>query len=67
MKMSRSFDRRKDAEDVGMAVRLLRKEARTWFNKKGGESDDVYAKASERSGHCNLPLLMLCGGIVIAA
>ncbi|KAL3502038.1 hypothetical protein ACH5RR_036487 [Cinchona calisaya] len=48
MKMSRSFDRRKDAEAVGMVVRLLRKEARTWFNKKGGESDDVYAKASAR-------------------
>ncbi|KAL3502016.1 hypothetical protein ACH5RR_036465 [Cinchona calisaya] len=46
MKMSKAFDRRKDAEAVGMAVRSLRKEARTWFNKKGGESDDVYAKAS---------------------
>ncbi|XP_071927776.1 RNA-dependent RNA polymerase 1-like [Coffea arabica] len=46
MKMSRSFDRRKDAEAVGMAVRSLRKEARTWFNRSGGHSDDPYAKAS---------------------
>ncbi|XP_027151354.1 probable RNA-dependent RNA polymerase 1 [Coffea eugenioides] len=46
MKMSRSFDRRKDAEAVGMAVRSLRKEARTWFNRNGGHSDDAFAKAS---------------------
>ncbi|XP_059649727.1 probable RNA-dependent RNA polymerase 1 [Cornus florida] len=47
MKMSKSFDKRKDAEAVGLAVRSLRKEARTWFNKKGRESDDdEYAKAS---------------------
>ncbi|XP_027100775.1 probable RNA-dependent RNA polymerase 1 [Coffea arabica] len=46
MKMSRSFDRRRDAEAVGMAVRSLRKEARTWFNRSGGHSDDPYAKAS---------------------
>ncbi|GFZ18528.1 RNA-dependent RNA polymerase 1 [Actinidia rufa] len=43
MKMSKSFDRRKDAEDVGLAVKSLRKQARTWFN---AETDDVYAKAS---------------------
>ncbi|CAL5428108.1 unnamed protein product [Camellia sinensis] len=50
MKMSKSFDRRRDAEDVGLAVRSLRKEARTWFNTSrttsDAESDDVYAKAS---------------------
>ncbi|XP_047307594.1 probable RNA-dependent RNA polymerase 1 [Impatiens glandulifera] len=49
MKMSRSFDRRKDAESVGLGVKALRKEARSWFNKKtdeGGDNDDVYAKAS---------------------
>ncbi|CAI9272085.1 unnamed protein product [Lactuca saligna] len=58
MKMSRSFDRRNDAEVVGLAVRSLRKEARNWF-KKGinddhnveigdddDDDDDVYAKAS---------------------
>lgn len=45
MKMSKSFDRRKDAEAVGMAVRSLRKEARSWF-KRGGDLDDAYAKAS---------------------
>ncbi|XP_058184041.1 RNA-dependent RNA polymerase 1-like [Rhododendron vialii] len=45
MKMSKSFDRRKDAEEVGLAVRALRKEARTWFNTDA-EGDDVYAKAS---------------------
>ncbi|GFQ05295.1 RNA-dependent RNA polymerase 1 [Phtheirospermum japonicum] len=45
MKMSKTFDRRKDAEAIGAAVRSLRSEARSWF-KKGSESDDVYAKAS---------------------
>ncbi|GAB4828715.1 multidrug resistance protein, variant 2 [Ancistrocladus abbreviatus] len=49
MKMSKSFNRRKDAEAITMAVRSLRKEARSWF-KKGGDlrsgTDDEYAKAS---------------------
>lgn len=45
MKMSKTFDRRKDAEAIGAAVRSLRNEARSWF-KKGNESDDAYAKAS---------------------
>lgn len=45
MKMAKSFDRRKDAEEVGLAVRALRKEARTWFHTDA-EGDDVYAKAS---------------------
>ncbi|KAA8532478.1 hypothetical protein F0562_032522 [Nyssa sinensis] len=49
MKMSKSFDRRRDAEAIGLAARSLRKEARTWFNKKGSDlddDDDKYAKAS---------------------
>ncbi|KAK3002640.1 hypothetical protein RJ639_019997 [Escallonia herrerae] len=50
MKMSKSFDRRKDAEAIGLAVRSLRKEARSWFNERaeelGSGADDVYAKAS---------------------
>ncbi|KAL4575651.1 hypothetical protein LXL04_022502 [Taraxacum kok-saghyz] len=50
MKMSRSFDRRNDAEAVGLAVKCLRKEARNWFRKGRGDvdaaDDDVYAKAS---------------------
>ncbi|KAL8518483.1 hypothetical protein ACS0TY_009746 [Phlomoides rotata] len=45
MRMSKNFDRRKDAEAVGAAVRSLRHEARSWF-KKGSEADDVHAKAS---------------------
>lgn len=45
MRMSKTFDRRKDAEAVGAAVRSLRNEARSWF-KKGSDADDVYAKAS---------------------
>ncbi|KAG8366468.1 hypothetical protein BUALT_Bualt17G0083100 [Buddleja alternifolia] len=44
MKMSKTFDRRKDAESIGVAVRSLRNEARSWF--KRGSEDDVYAKAS---------------------
>ncbi|KAK6931652.1 RNA-dependent RNA polymerase, eukaryotic-type [Dillenia turbinata] len=50
MKMSKSFSRRNDAEAIGLAVRSLRKQARSWFNEEGrdadGEADDVYAKAS---------------------
>ncbi|KAK8684611.1 hypothetical protein V6N13_040630 [Hibiscus sabdariffa] len=42
MKMSR-----RDPEAIGMAVRSLRKEARSWFNEtKSGSDDDAYAKAS---------------------
>ncbi|KAK8567431.1 hypothetical protein V6N13_105398 [Hibiscus sabdariffa] len=46
MKMSRSFTKKRDAEAIGMAVKSLRKEARSWFNEKGSDSDDAYAKAS---------------------
>lgn len=50
MKMSKSFTKRRDTESINMAVRSLRKEARTWFNEKGtgldSGADDVYAKAS---------------------
>ncbi|XP_009781107.1 probable RNA-dependent RNA polymerase 1 [Nicotiana sylvestris] len=45
MKASKTFDRRKDAEAIGIAVRSLRKEARTWF-KKRSDIDDMLAKAS---------------------
>lgn len=43
MKYSRSFNKRRDAEAIAMAVRSLRKEARSWFSEN---DDDVYAKAS---------------------
>ncbi|OMO98990.1 RNA-dependent RNA polymerase, eukaryotic-type [Corchorus capsularis] len=50
MKMSRSFTKKRDAEAISMAVRSLRKEARSWFNEKGSgldsETEDVNAKAS---------------------
>ncbi|KAG8366466.1 hypothetical protein BUALT_Bualt17G0082900 [Buddleja alternifolia] len=45
MKTSKTFDRRKDEESIGVAVSSLRNEARSWF-KGGSEDDDVYAKAS---------------------
>ncbi|XP_022882125.1 probable RNA-dependent RNA polymerase 1 [Olea europaea var. sylvestris] len=45
MKMSKTFDRRRDADAIGAAVRSLRSEARKMF-KKGSESDDMDAKAS---------------------
>ncbi|KAL2545847.1 RNA-dependent RNA polymerase 1 [Forsythia ovata] len=45
MKMSKTFDRRRDADAIGAAVRSLRSEARKAF-KKGSESDDMFAKAS---------------------
>ncbi|PIA29086.1 hypothetical protein AQUCO_06300044v1 [Aquilegia coerulea] len=50
IKLSKSFDMRKDVEAIGFAVRSLKKEARAWFEKKssksGYEEDDAYAKAS---------------------
>ncbi|XP_020232663.1 RNA-dependent RNA polymerase 1 [Cajanus cajan] len=50
MKMSKSFNKRRDSEAINMAVRSLRKEARTWFNESSSGvdsgSDDAYAKAS---------------------
>ncbi|KAH9613434.1 hypothetical protein KSS87_004358 [Heliosperma pusillum] len=50
MKMSKSFDKRKDAEAVTLAVRSLRKEARSWFKEREDDSvlgdSDMYAKAS---------------------
>ncbi|KAK7308650.1 hypothetical protein VNO77_42270 [Canavalia gladiata] len=50
MKMSKSFNKRRDAEAINMAVRSLRKEARTWFEDSSNDvdsgSNDVYAKAS---------------------
>ncbi|KAI3947021.1 hypothetical protein MKW92_024934 [Papaver armeniacum] len=51
MKLSKSFNMRRDAESISLAVRALKKEARTWFDKKGisnsgSQDDDIYAKAS---------------------
>ncbi|XP_027151117.1 RNA-dependent RNA polymerase 1-like [Coffea eugenioides] len=46
MWVSKSLDRRNDAEAVGMAVTSLMKEARSWFDRNVGRSDDAYAKAS---------------------
>ncbi|XVE74537.1 hypothetical protein DITRI_Ditri12bG0025000 [Diplodiscus trichospermus] len=48
MKNSRFFTKKRDAEAIGMAVRSLRKEARSWFNEKGSDSEiyDAYANAS---------------------
>ncbi|MCD7453022.1 multidrug resistance protein [Datura stramonium] len=45
MKASKTFDRRKDAEAIGVAVKSLRKEARTWF-KRRNDIDDMLPKAS---------------------
>lgn len=45
MRTSKTFDRRKDAEAIGAAVRALRNEARSWF-KRGSNDDDTNAKAS---------------------
>ncbi|XP_077241138.1 putative RNA-dependent RNA polymerase 1 isoform X2 [Tasmannia lanceolata] len=51
MKMSKMFTKYKDSEAISLAVKSLKKEARSWFDEKGTESDpdvddDVYAKAS---------------------
>ncbi|KAL2927978.1 RNA-dependent RNA polymerase 1 [Bienertia sinuspersici] len=50
MRMSKSFDKRNDAEAITMAVRSLRKEARAWFKERESDhhdsDNDMYAKAS---------------------
>ncbi|KAF6137326.1 hypothetical protein GIB67_036363 [Kingdonia uniflora] len=53
MKMLKSFDRRKDAEAIVLAVKSLKKEVRSWFNEKKDfirsdtqAENNVYAKAS---------------------
>ena len=52
MNMSKSFDRRKDAEAVGYAMRSLRKEVRTWFNNKGMEADSDFDDLSAKASAC---------------
>ncbi|OWM90725.1 RNA-dependent RNA polymerase 1-like [Punica granatum] len=51
MKLSKSFSKRRDSESITMAVKALRKEAKTWFNEKATGSDssepeNLDAKAS---------------------
>ncbi|XP_010527810.1 PREDICTED: RNA-dependent RNA polymerase 1 [Tarenaya hassleriana] len=49
MRMSKSFTRKRDADSIRMAVRALRKEARSWFNTSGDGYevvDEEMAKAS---------------------
>ncbi|GLT53985.1 hypothetical protein SLA2020_272190 [Shorea laevis] len=50
LKMSKCFSKRRDMEAIDYAVKSLRKEAGTWFNKGFSDSDSksdiVYAKAS---------------------
>ncbi|XP_073011077.1 probable RNA-dependent RNA polymerase 1 [Typha latifolia] len=49
LKMSKTFTKYKDGEAIRLAVRSLRKEARSWFNEKSNHNeneDEVYAKAS---------------------
>ncbi|KAI3982678.1 hypothetical protein MKX01_031552 [Papaver californicum] len=52
MKLSKSFNMRRDAESISLAVRAFKKEAKMWFDKKSStnsgsqEDDDIYAKAS---------------------
>lgn len=48
MGMSKAFTKRRDADSISMAVKSLRKEARSWFRETstGSGVDDEYAKAS---------------------
>ncbi|OWM90724.1 hypothetical protein CDL15_Pgr021029 [Punica granatum] len=41
MKLSKSFSKRRDSDSITMAVKALRKEARTWFNEKATGSDSL--------------------------
>ncbi|KAF6144668.1 hypothetical protein GIB67_006160 [Kingdonia uniflora] len=42
--MSKSYDKKKDGDAVGLAVKSLRKKARSWFAE--GREEDAFAKAS---------------------
>ncbi|KAK1288302.1 RNA-dependent RNA polymerase 1 [Acorus calamus] len=50
MKMGKTYTKNRDSEAIRKAVRSLKKEARSWFNKKDNHADvpvdDMYAKAS---------------------
>ncbi|XVE74531.1 hypothetical protein DITRI_Ditri12bG0024300 [Diplodiscus trichospermus] len=51
MKTSKSFDRRKDLENILLAVKSLKKEVKGWFNEKGSDEknsgfENAFAKAS---------------------
>ena len=51
LKMAKSFDKRKDLEQIAFAMKSLRKEVRFWFNENESKStyDDIqdeYARAS---------------------
>ncbi|XP_059649729.1 probable RNA-dependent RNA polymerase 1 [Cornus florida] len=48
VQMSKYYNKRKEADKICLAIRSLRKEARTWFKTKGSqfEVESVYAKAS---------------------
>ncbi|XXG40886.1 hypothetical protein AAC387_Pa01g1487 [Persea americana] len=51
MEMSKSYTKKKDAETIELAMRTLKKEARTWFDEKASGidpdvDDDAHAKAS---------------------
>ncbi|PPD73110.1 hypothetical protein GOBAR_DD29982 [Gossypium barbadense] len=47
LKLSKSFDRKVDLEAVNIAVRSLRREAKSWFTEKASHSvEDAFAKAS---------------------
>lgn len=50
VKASVSFNRKQDMDAMGLAVRALRKEVRSWFddkgNKSGGGTGPLYARAS---------------------
>ncbi|CAH9092264.1 unnamed protein product [Cuscuta europaea] len=46
IKTSKFFDRRRDADAVSLAVKSLKKEARSWFRKGSESGEDLLAKAS---------------------
>ncbi|XP_020089659.1 probable RNA-dependent RNA polymerase 1 [Ananas comosus] len=50
LKMGKTFTKYKDGEAIRLAVKSLRKEARSWFKDMSGDNDqsedDLYAKAS---------------------
>ncbi|KAJ8753360.1 hypothetical protein K2173_019759 [Erythroxylum novogranatense] len=47
LKMSKSFDRKRDLDSIMVAVRSLRKQAKRWFSENGsGLESDLFAKAS---------------------
>ncbi|KAL4637962.1 hypothetical protein ACB092_03G116500 [Castanea dentata] len=55
MRIGKSFTKTRDAEEITMAVRSLRKETRAWFNERGSELDSGADDGMNRDHFLSFP------------